>query len=231
MIRNVHLHGALKKQFGASHRFDIETAAEAVRALNCAFPGRFLKALEQGAYKIVRGDKRNGMQLDLELITGFRLGHADLHIIPVPKGAATSQTAKGTTKVVLGAALVGAAVFASGGTLATPLAASGLLSGVTYGNIALVGVGLALAGAATLLSKPAATTPNDASNNATVNNGNIGNSGQQGDAVTLIYGEVLTGSKPVSVSSDIEDIDVYSDQQGSIEAAFGHSPAYWAGQS
>jgi predicted phage tail protein len=227
MLRSIHLHGALKKQFGPSHRFDVATAAEAFRALNCAFPNRFLKALEQGAYKIVRGDKRNGMQLDLDLITSFRLGHADLHIIPVPKGA--SQSGKGTTKVVLGAALVGAAVFFSGGTLATPLAGTGLLSGLTYGNIALVGVGLAIAGAATLLSKPTQAT--GASNDATVNGGNIGNSGQQGDALPLIYGEVLCGSKPISVASDIEDIDVYADQQGSIEAAFGHSPSYWAGQS
>src|SRR5439155_9326547 len=73
--------------------------------------------LEQGAYKIVRGDKRNGMQLDLDLVNQFNLGLADLHLIPVAKGAA-SNTAKGTTKIVLGAALVGGAMFLSGGLLA-----------------------------------------------------------------------------------------------------------------
>jgi len=231
-MRTVHLHGALGKGFGPRFRFDVTTAAEALRALNCAFPGKFVAAIREGAYKIVRGDKRSGMQLDLNLICDFKLGSADLHIIPIAKGAAMSRSAKGTTKVVLGAALVGAAIFMSGGTLAAPLAgmadpiAAGI--GVTWGNIAAVGLGLTLAGVSTLLSKPAVSTQ---SAGLTVNDGNIGNSGQQGNAIQLIYGEVLTGSVPISMSSEIEDIGVYSNQAGSIEAAFGHTPAYWSGVS
>lgn len=221
MLRTVHLHGKLGKDFGSSHQFEVATAAEALRALNCAFPGRFVKAIERGAYKIVRGDKRNGMQLDLDLVNAFNLGLADLHIIPVAKGAA-SNTAKGTTKIVLGAALVGGAIFLSGGMLATPLAASGILSGTTYGTVAAIGLGLALSGASTLLSKPAGEQT-QASNGLSVNGGNIGNSGQQGDAIPLIYGECMVGSTPISVWSDIEDISVYADSAGSIETAFGEA--------
>jgi predicted phage tail protein len=234
MMRTIHLHGKLGKEFGQSHRFDVATAAEALRAFNCAFPKRFVQALEQGYYKFVRGDKRAGMQLDLDLINQFNLGGADLHIIPVAKGAAMSKTAKGTTKLVLGAALIGGAIFFSGGVLATPLlsagtAGAGLFGGLTYGNIALVGLGLALAGASTLLSKPAVNT---ASNSVNVSGaGNIGNSGQQGNAVTLIYGECMVGSTPIEAWSDVEDIDVYADSAGSIENAFGHNPAYWNGSS
>jgi predicted phage tail protein len=233
MMRTINLHGSLKKEFGASYRFDVATAGEALRALNCAFPGRFVKALEGGSFKLVRGDKRSGMQLDLELICGFKLGSADLHIIPVARGAAASQAAKGTTKVVLGAALVGGAIFMSGGTLAAPLALMGNAAipalGITWGNIAAVGLAVSLAGAATLMAKPAASQVNTSS--ATLNSGNIGNSGQQGDAIPLIYGEVLVGSTPISAASDVEDIGVYADQEGSIEATFGHSPAYWSGTS
>jgi predicted phage tail protein len=229
-LRTVHLHGSLKKQFGASYRFDVATAAEALRALNCAFPHRFVEALENGCFKLVRGDKRSGMHLDLGLINELKLGAADLHLIPVAKGAAMSRTAKGTTKVVLGAALIGGAIFMSGGTLAAPLSLMGNAAipalGITWGNIALVGLGLTLAGVATLLSKPAVST---ASNGINVNNGNIGNSGQQGDAIPLIYGEVLTGSVPISAQSDVEDIDVYSNSAGSIENAFGHNSALWSG--
>lgn len=219
MLRTIHLHGKLGKDFGKSHRFDVATAGEALRALNCAFPGRFVKAIEEGYYKIVRGDKRAGMQLDLDLVKQFNLGSAELHIIPVAKGAA-SNTAKGTTKIVLGAALVGGAIFMSGGLLATPLAASGILSGTTYGTVAAIGLGLALSGAATLLTKPASPSP-QASNALSVNGGSIGNSGKQGDAIPLIYGEVMVGSTPVEVWSDVEDIDVYADNAGSIETAFG----------
>jgi predicted phage tail protein len=222
MLRTIHLYGKLGKEFGASHRFDVLTAGEALRALNCAFPGRFVKAIEEGAYKIVRGDKRNGMQLDLDLVNGFNLGLADLHIIPAAKGAA-SNTAKGTTKVVLGAALVGSAIFLSGGVLATPIGAlSGvpLLGGTTYGTVAAIGLGLALSGASTLLTKPAGQQT-QASNGLSANGGNIGNSGQQGNAIPLIYGECLVGTTPVEVWSDVEDIDVYADNSGSIETAFG----------
>lgn len=219
MLRTIHLHGRLGKEFGASHRFDVATAGEAFRALNCAFPRRFVKAIEQGYYKIVRGDKRNGMQLDLDLVNQLKLGIADLHIIPVAKGAA-SNTAKDTTKLILGAALVGGAIFLSGGVLATPLAASGILSGTTYGTVAAIGLGLALSGASTLLTKPAGEQA-QASNSLNVNGGNIGNSGQQGNAIPLIYGECFVGSTPIEIWSDVEDISVYADNAGSIETAFG----------
>jgi predicted phage tail protein len=221
MLRTIHLHGSLKKEFGASFRFDVATAAEALRAMNCAFPGKFVKALQAGSFKLVRGAFRTGTALDMELITSLKLGSADLHLIPVAKGA--SQTTKGTTKVVLGAALVGTAIFMSGGTLAAPLsgmsAAIPGMMGITYGNIAMVGLAVTLAGVSTLLTKPVV---NQASNTVDVGNGNIGNSGGQGNAVPVIYGEVLTGSVPISVYSTIEDIDVYADQAGSIEAALGH---------
>jgi predicted phage tail protein len=224
-MRSVFLHGALGDEFGESFRFEIDTAAEAVRALNCAFPSKFLKALEGKTYRVVMGQPDTGMDLDIELATALRLGSADLHFIPVAAGAMT-QTAKGTTKLILGTALVGAAIFASGGTLATPLASTGLLSGLTWGNIALVGVGLALAGVSTLLTKPAAQT---ASNDVSVSGAAQGETGQQGSAIPLIYGEVLTPGITISVASQVEDINVYADRAGSIEQAFGDNPAYWGG--
>lgn len=233
MLRTIHLYGHLKKEFGPSFRFDVATAGEALRALNCAFPVKFVEALQNHSFKLVRGDKRSGMQLDMENILGLQLGSGDLHLMPIAKGASSSS--KGTTKVVLGAALIGGAIFFSGGTLAAPLAGMtdavlpGMI-GVTYGNMAMIGLGLTLAGASTLLTKPVDNKPADQSSAALSGGGNIGNSGKQGDAVQLIYGEVLTGSTPISVSSDVEDIDVYADQQGSIEQTFGQSPAYWSGQ-
>ena len=232
MMRTVYLYGALGAQFGESFEFEITTAAEALRALNCAFPSDFVKALEGNAYRVVRGVPDNGMDLDIDLINQFRLGEADLHIIPIALGAQMSQTAKGTTKIVLGAVLIGGAIFLSGGTLAAPLSMLGgsafSVAGlsVTWGNIALIGLGLVLAGASTLMTKPAVQT---ASNDVSVSGGATGETGQQGSAIPLIYGEVLTPGIPVSVSSDTEDIDVYANSAGSIETAFGHYPSYWSG--
>jgi predicted phage tail protein len=234
MMRTVHLHGHLKESFGPSYRFDVATAAEALKALNCAFPGKFIAALREGSYRLVRGAQHTGAALDLELINQLKLGSADLHLIPVAEGAAMSQTAKGTTKIVLGATLIAGAIFfapaMAGGGMSAFSAAMGapVGMGLTYGNIALIGFGLVLAGVSTLLTKPAVNT---ASNGLTTSGSGIGNAGQQGNAIPLIYGEVLVGSTVISVSSMVEDIDVYANSAGSIETAFGHSPAYWSGAS
>jgi predicted phage tail protein len=203
MMRTVHLHGRLKKQFGASHRFEVATAGEALRALNCAFPGAFVKALQTGSYQVVRGDRHSGMRLDLELVSALNLGMADLHLIPAAIGAANG---KGVAKTILGAALIGGAIFMSGGTLAAPLTiGSFAVPGMTWGSIAAVGLGLALAGASTLLSKPADATASTDSYNL---NG-PSNGGKQGDAIQLIYGQVRVGSVNVSFDADIEDFNAY----------------------
>jgi predicted phage tail protein len=233
MLRTIHLHGHLKETFGPSYRFDVATAAEALKALNCAFPGKFIAAIREGSYRLVRGAQHTGAALDLELINQLKLGSADLHLIPVAEGAAMSQTAKGTTKIVLGATLVAGAMFfapAAGAGMSGFAAAMGssVGMGLTYGNIALVGIGLALAGVSELLTKPAVST---ASNGLTASGSGIGNAGQQGNAIPLIYGECLVGSTIISVASTVEDIAVYANSAGSIETAFGHSPAYWSGAS
>jgi predicted phage tail protein len=226
-LRFVHLHGALGEEFGETFRFDTTTASDTLRALNCAFPGRFIQAIQKSSYRLVRGHIETGMDLDMEEILGFKLGRSDLHMIPVASGA-ISQTTKGTTKVVLGAALVGTAIFMSAGTLAAPLATSGLLSGLTYGNIAAVGLGLALAGAATLLTK--APTPSTASNNVSASGSATGDLAQEGSPIPLVYGRYMVPGIPISVASQTEDIDVYANSNGSIEDAFGHNPSYWNGQ-
>ncbi len=81
-------------------------------------PCDFVRALEHGTFKLVMGEKKSGVSLDLELVNQLRLGLADLHLIPVAAGAADS---KGVVKTVLGVALIGGAVFMSGGTPAAPL--------------------------------------------------------------------------------------------------------------
>lgn len=216
MIRTIHLHGKLKKQFGASHRFDIATAAEALRALNCAFPGDFVAALKEGSYQLVRGNRHSGMKLDLDLVTSMRLGMADLHIIPALEGAVNS---KGVAKTILGTVLIGAAIFmapAGAGLLGNMSATAFPLLGanITYGNIALIGIGLTLAGAASLLAKPISDTKQEASDSFTISGPT--NSAKQGDAIPLIYGETMVGSVTVSFDSDIEDIGAYAGQTSSL---------------
>lgn len=215
MIRTIHLHGRLKKQFGATHRFDVATAAEALRALNCNFPGDFVGALQDGHFKLVRGNQHSGMQLDLELVNNLKLGAADLHLIPVHTGTANG---KGTTKLVLGSALIGGAIFLSGGTLAAPLAgmSAPLTAGmsITWGNIAAVGLGLTLAGASTLLSKTESVS--ETTRDESFSRVGPKQSAGQGSAIQLIYGEVITVPTPISVDMDIEDIGAYRSADGAF---------------
>jgi predicted phage tail protein len=210
MLRTIHLHGKLKKQFGPQHRFDVRTAGEALRALNCAFPGAFVGALQTGSYKLVRGDKRAGMHLDIDLVSSFNLGMADLHMIPVAAGAGNG---KGIGKAILGSVLIGAAIFMSGGTLATPLASAGLLSGVSWGNIAVVGLGMALSGVSSLMSNPDKAAPPKTDSFSISGPTNMG---QQGSAIQLIYGECIVAPTCVSFDADIEDIGAYRGATASL---------------
>lgn len=226
MMRSIHLYGHLKKTFGPSFKFDVRTAGEALRALNCAFPGKFIQALQTGSYKIVRGDKRNGTFLDLELVNSFNLGRADLHIIPVAKGASNS---KGTAKTILGVALIGGAIFLSGGTLAAPLSQlgtavsiGGTSLGFTWGTVAAIGLGLTLSGISTLMSNPATST--DKTDSYSISGPT--NTGQQGAAIPLIYGECIVGSIGVSFDADIENIGAYA---GINDPAFDGTKPYFTG--
>lgn len=216
MIRTIHLHGRLKKIFGATHRFDVETAGEAIRALNCAFPDKFLEAIKEGAYEIIRGRRRGGMNLTVETLNSFKLGAADLHIVPVPAGSKSARQG-GTAKIIMGTVIIGAAIFFSGGTLAAPLAGMGasafgglLGAGFTWGNVAMMGLGLALAGAAQMHAKTEQPqTADTKKDNSHAFSGPI-NVNEQGTAIPLIYGgPILVGSQPISAGMDIENIGAY----------------------
>jgi predicted phage tail protein len=207
MMRTIHLHGALGKQWGKTHQFDVDTAGEALRALHHSYKG-FILSLRDGHYKVVRGRRHGGMELELGYINDFRLGAADLHIIPVAVGSKTAGQS-GTIKAIAGVALIGAAIFFSGGTLAAPLAGMGtsIIGGFTYGNAALIGLGLVLAGASQIIAKPEKTPDDDKKQKFTFS-GPV-NVNEQGTSVPVIYGQVICGSQPVSSELDIEDRTKY----------------------
>lgn len=218
--RTIHLHGALGTEFGESFRFAVETAGEAIRALNANFPGRFIEALREGSFHVIRGDLKDGMPLEEDHLNTFRLGNADLHIIPAIKGS--SPRGKGGIKAIIGVALIGVAIFASGG-----LAGGGLFAGlgqtaipltgnlgITYGQLAMVGALMAVGGASQMLApkeKPKDETKRD---DSFAFSGPI-NTNDQGNPVPLIYGRVMTGGMPISSGIDIEDIGTYRASVGS----------------
>ena len=202
-MRNVHLHGHLEKFSKDPISLEIATAAEAIRAIGCQVPG-FIQALSEGSYQVVMEKPTSSIALDIEQIPDFNLGIADLHIIPVIEGAIDKG---GAIKTILGVALVGAAIFFSGGVLAAPLGA-GLLSGVTYGNLAMIGIALTLSGVSALYSGAKNTDAAKKADSFSI--AGPGNVYEQGFPVPLVYGEVITGGVMISGGIYIENIGSYT---------------------
>lgn len=200
-MRNIHLHGHLGDRFGKLHRLEVATASEAVRAMIINHP-EFGETLKSGNYAVVRGDLSDGLDLDLENLDEMPLGRSDLHILPELEGR---KERGGMLKVIAGVALIGAAVFAA--PAAGGLAASIGATGITYGNVAALGLALALSGVSLMLTKPTKDKSQESTDSFTLQGPS--NTYGQGGVVPLIYGEVITGGRLISSAIDIEDIGAY----------------------
>ncbi len=214
MLTTVHLHGHLGREFGRTHQFALHQPVDAVRALDAAFPGRFLRALREGEYRVVRGTPgRHGRDLDIGMLT-MGLSGQPLHIIPVPAGAKRG----GAAKIVLGVVLVAAAIAfapAGAGMLGANLGAEAFSvfgSSISFGNIALFGAGMALQGAAQMLSpqpKAAGSLETADRRQSSLFNGAV-TSVEQGGVVPLVYGRVRTGGTVISAGLSVEDVPTSS---------------------
>lgn len=204
-MRVIRLNGELGKRFGRTHRLDVRTPAEAIRALCANLDGfeQFLATShERGvAYRcLVDQDK-----LDYEKIDA---GH--LHY-PMSKTFSITPVVHGGGKIfgaILGLVLIVAAVAlapVTGGTSLMAAMSTGIgFAGLTYGSIALLGVALLLGGVAQLL----APTPKMENTSAERNenqyfNGPV-NSVAQGSAVPFGYGRAVVGSAVISASITVE---------------------------
>jgi predicted phage tail protein len=208
-MRDVYVYGRLAEVCGASKfSLEVETAGEAMRALAANFKA-FPKVLAEASWTILRGDPDTGYSLDLEEIKDYRLGRAPLHIMPAVEG---SKNSTGTLKIVAGLAIVGAAVFFAPGLALGTALGGGLLSGVTYGSIAMVGIAVALSGVSVLMGP--AETEEDTKDDSSHTMAGPTSVYEQGNPVPLVYGETITGGVLVSVSLDIEDIGKFKSGAG-----------------
>jgi predicted phage tail protein len=199
MLRKIVLHGRLGKRFGRSFKLDVESPAEALRALILQLRG-FREHLREGNYRIVRGQMSRGHDLDLDCCK-LGLGSAgQLHIVPVVAGSAS-----GIGKVLAGVALVALAFampyFAPG------IAAFGVAGLTVAGVTASIGFSLALGGVAAML----APSPTLAGGSATDPKASFLFGGQdnvttQGGPVPLVYGLFRTGSVVISAGIDTEEL-------------------------
>jgi len=181
----VRLHGALAQQFGKRWDLDISTPAEAVRAIECArrgFKAAILKLGEAGFVFRVRSKNHDYCNEDV----GATLGSVDrIDIIPVVRGAsAGARFVVGLVMVIVGLAtswLGGAGV---------PVASAGFA--LMVGSVV-----------EWLTPKPKKPESQEGMQSWTFNGPS--NTTEQGVPVPVIYGEVLTGSIPVSAGVTVAE--------------------------
>lgn len=195
-MRNVHLYGALGREFGKTHRFEIDTVGEAIDAFRANY-SNFVNALRKGYYRVIVGKTtRNGMELDEAMLPGLKLGKQDLHIVPVVKGSKRG----GLGKIIAGVALVGLSMI-SGGAMAAPLFGAGSMTAGTISGA--VGASLILNGVASLIAPEFKVEEKQQSFTMT----GPQNVTREGGIVPIVYGEVISGGTMISGALEIRHKD------------------------
>lgn len=212
-MKTILISGSLGEQFGSEFRLAVASPGEALRALIYQIKG-FESALKRGAYRITRIYNDHETEFD-EKEVNLSFGRAiGMRIEPVIMGAGSG---KGIGKVVLGIALVGAALFfapavvgAAGPTLGmgtTAFTAAGF--SVTYGQIALVGGLMALSGVTALLTPtPKVSTGKAVDENPSFLFDGTQNVATQGICVPVAFGECWGGSVVASFGITTEELPV-----------------------
>lgn len=177
----------------------MNSVGESLLALNANFPG-FLDEIRIGKFHVFKGDINS--PIDLGENTAYLLFNypdgEDFHIMPAIEGAGGDN---GWLSIIIGVILI-AATWYVGGAPGYVFVAEGI-----WGAVGALGVSLVLTGIAQLMSPtPQLSTDveREEEKPSFVFNGPI-NRTEQGGPVTLVYGEIITGSIIVGGSIDIEE--------------------------
>lgn len=170
----IKLYGHLGRAFGRIHRFDVQTPAEAIRALRANFAGfaQYMREHSQPGYRVVTDlGARSAEQLN-ELAGG-----KSIKFIPVVAGSKQA----GLGQIIVGAVLV----------------AIGSYTGIT--PISQIGYAMMIGGASQMLFAPAPQSgPNNTKNQPSYAFSGPVNTTAQGNPVPVCYGRMLVGSQVIS---------------------------------
>ena len=199
MLRKVKMYGELAEFVGYKElEAVVKNPAEAIRFLVTNFPK--LEAYMANRYYQVLVGKED---VDKEELHNH-IGQDDIHIVTVISGAGGSPT----TRILIGAALIGAAFLFTPLTLATfgsTAVGFGSAAGIAKG-VALVGGALVLNGVSELLfPMPKPEFPEDDPRISFGFSG-VQNTNRAGTAHPIVYGEVITGSVVISAGIDTNQV-------------------------
>lgn len=208
-MKVIRLNGELGKRFGRVHKLDVRTPAEAVRALCVNF---------EGFEQFVRSSHERGVAYRC-IVDSDKMDEAHIHY-PMSKSFSITPVVHGGGKVlgiILGAVLIVAAIALAPefvAATATAAASGGMAAGIgflglTYANVAWLGVALVLGGISQLLAPtPKAPAAADKNENAYFNG--AANTTAQGGAVPLGYGRAVVGSAVISAAITVEQNPTYT---------------------
>ena len=204
MLRKVKLYGKLAEFVGHKEfEVQVDNVAKAVSFLIHNFPG-----LEEHMSPQYYQVKVGNYDIDKDEID-YPVGREDIHFIPVIAGAGG-----GGRKLLLGAVLIGGAIFAGGGFGAlfskSGLAFGGGKFGAFMGKFAMnLGIGLAISGVSEMLF-PLPKSQDFSSEEdprLSFSFGGVQNTSRAGTPIPIVYGEIITGSVVISAAVDTNQVE------------------------
>ena len=199
MLSKIKVYGRLARFLGErTFEAEISSPTDAFKFLLANFPSVESHMMEQ-SYCVKIGDYEiNETELDIPI------GSQEIKIVPVVVGAR-----RGIGRFILGAVLIGAAVFAPTVGLGLGQGTSAFAFGTSGGGALLaaagnLGIYLALSGAAQMLT-PTEELGGASDDPASFTFNGIQNTIRAGVAIPVVYGEIFTGSLVVSGGIDTDD--------------------------
>ena len=193
-LRTIKLSGSLARRFGRSHRLAVANAAEAVRALCATRPGfeKFLmEAKDNGLVFAVFSGTHNLKEDELQNPAGDDV----IRLVPVISGSKKA----GVLQVIVGAVLIVAGAF-----VGTYFGWTGIGGQIGVGMISM-GVSMIVGGIIQMLSPTPKNQQREEDNRRSYSFSGPVNVKAQGNAVPLLYGELIVGSVVVSAGISTED--------------------------
>jgi predicted phage tail protein len=210
MKRDIYLHGILAQEFGEHYSLDCASTAEAARGLGVQLPG-FMPTVRQHNFKIVIVGQQDDKWLLGQEHLNFNLGNCrEVHFVPVVGGAGGDD---GVGKIVAGVAIAAVAVAGAvytGGASLSALGGTIGATGISYGQVAALGVSIALSGVSQALApSPQGLGGQDRPEErpSFVFNRPV-NTTEQGNPIPLVYGRFKVGSQVISSGISVEQLDV-----------------------
>ena len=203
-MKIVKVYGALKERLGGQGRFefDVNTPAEALRALIANFPGLekwMIDSEKDGiGYKVNVGKE----QIKEENIEDLTLPWSERDVFSIAPVVAGAKSGWG--QILIGAALIGAAFLIPGGWMIGTFGGAPIAVGSVVGGM---GVALALGGVAQLLSPtPPGIDMKQANSLQSYSFSGITNTAQIGVPVPIAYGRLYVGSSVISSGLDTDQL-------------------------